>query len=234
MSWTHEVETPARSRQIVLVSLLCAAAIFYSTWILEFVLFDVESPVGYVSELSARGQPFSWLFRTGDFLGGTAAGLAALLVLRRRPTPVLSAIAWVGMAAFGWFTVLDSLLPMSCAPHSDPQCAARLAEHEPLTDQIHLLTSTVSTGGAIVSMLAFLVIALKRPARWLLSRICAFAATGLMVVSTVWTLAAVALDSLGKPADLGTAQRVQLLTITTWLVYAAATMILARRNSGAR
>ncbi|MGY1744039.1 DUF998 domain-containing protein [Blastococcus sp. SYSU D00695] len=96
----------------------------YNTWLLAALNPHPRPLSGFISELAAGGQPFSWLFRAGDGL----TGLLLLLLAWRGRTGWRSrygaAAGWVALslALAGAATILDVLAPMACAPTFSPAC----------------------------------------------------------------------------------------------------------------
>ncbi|MGB8946540.1 MAG: DUF998 domain-containing protein, partial [Streptomyces sp.] len=90
------------SASVAVSAFLMLGAVAYSAWILEVFLGTGLSPLtSYVSELAARDQPFSTLFRTTDLTAGLlilAGAAGALLWLPRRWSTV---VGWAGLALFG-------------------------------------------------------------------------------------------------------------------------------------
>jgi hypothetical protein len=85
---------------------------------------------GYISEFAARGEPYSWLFRTGDFITGSPAC---------RPPP-------------------RRCCSRSTAPKSDAECACR--EHigaVSFAHQAHTVTSAWATAGVVVGLVALIL-----------------------------------------------------------------------------
>lgn len=124
--------------------LLCAAlVVLYNDWLLEPV-FNARISARYslISELSARTQPYHWVFQTLDIL----TGLAIMLLLprlwqflRQLKLPY-APLLFFAVVSIGTDNIVDALLPISCAPTIDAQCNL-LATHSILT-QAHLIEST--------------------------------------------------------------------------------------------
>lgn len=208
-------------RRLVASALLVGAAL-YSAWLFgPFVDPHSRSMSSYVSELAAVGRPYSTLFRCLDFVCGAVVLTATVVVLRSRPQRWLIRIGWCAVALFAAATVADSLLPLSCAPHSDPTCAAREASGDvPLTHELHLASSGLAGFAAVVSAPAFTISAYRYSNHRVLQRI-GLGITALLLTSTAAILGAIWLGEKGHPAAIGVIQRVQLLAIAGGLVYVA-------------
>ncbi|MEU9826251.1 DUF998 domain-containing protein [Micromonospora chersina] len=192
---------------------LALAGVLYASWLIGPLLnpaFDLLD--GYASELAARDQPYHLVFGLGDLVVGALASATGLALARRaRGWPRW---AWWGLVAFGVATALDGTVSsMDCAPSVDARCA-RLAELGALSwrDQGHSVTSAVAVAAALASLFALLVSRRDRRAsfRW------GLAVAAVLVVGTVGTLV-----ELAHPdGALGAWQRVQLLGLSGWLLYA--------------
>lgn len=203
---------------------LALGALLYVAWVLEIILLsDIDPLISYVSELSARDQPWSSLFRTTDALAGLVTTLGAVLALRlpRSRWPRLGAVGWGALAGFGLATFADAFFPMACAPTVDALCASQeKAGNLGLSHTVHTFTS-VSAGllllGAVVALSLLGVRAAARRAVPLV------VLGAVVVIGFIWTLievAAITLDA-ERSGLLGLAQRVQLGAASAWIVVLA-------------
>lgn len=137
-------------------SRLLAVTVFvlYNSWLAWPLNGNPQILCGYLSELAALDQPYSWLFRLGDALAALTIALIAWLG-RRRWEPWLG--AWARRLSVTLFltsgaTVLDVVFALPCAESHDPLCAATpsLARH------LHALTS--GTVG-VALLLSFICVA---------------------------------------------------------------------------
>ncbi|GAA4043150.1 DUF998 domain-containing protein [Nonomuraea soli] len=181
------------------------AAIFYSAWVTgQFVDPAVDRSSGYVSELAARDQSWSAMFR----LTTAVAGLATLAGVALVPRVAHEWAGWLALGLFGLFTFGEALFPLDCAALSDPACerGGRSFSHH-----AHYVTAALAIASVTVSML-------------LLSRTrLAWAVTGAALLATVAELAAIAAGTLA-----GLAQRTQLALIAVWLLYIALRLVTHR------
>lgn len=189
------------------------AGVLYSSWLIgpllnpAFGLLD-----GYASELAARDQPYHLVFGLGDLVVGALASATGLALARRAGG--WPRWAWWGLVAFGVATALDGTVSsMDCAPSADARCA-RLAELGALSwrDQGHSVSSAVAIAAALASLLALLLGQREHRVsfRW------GLAVAAVLVVGTAGTL----LELTRPGAALGAWQRVQLLGLSGWLLYA--------------
>ncbi|MFE7315720.1 DUF998 domain-containing protein [Streptomyces sp. NPDC057555] len=213
----------ARTGAGTAAAVLLLGALAYTAWVLELVIATGLDPVrAYVSELAAADQPLGGLFRATDLVAGLlvlAGALTALATVPRRPW---TAAGFGALALFGAATVLDSRLPLSCAPTSDPVCAAReTAGLVPATHTAHAVSSTLALLGALAA-LVLLTVAARRYGDWP-----ALARLGPPLVlaegaATAWTLAEVgALTAGGDTWALGVGQRLQVLLVAVYLAVLA-------------
>ena len=209
------------------------AAVSYSSWVLEVFLnphLDVLD--GYVSELSARDQPYHLVFSAGDFITGVLTMLiaaTALARLRRRP---LAVTGWILLLSFGGWVIGDSVFSMDCAPSIDTTCALReRAGALSFSHQFHEVTSSMVIFSGIAAILV-LSIAARRYGWWP-----ALARWGRPLAVTEAALAVATLALMLAGRWLGLAQRVQISVLALALfVIAWALLTDARRprSSGTR
>lgn len=214
----------AAPRSRVAAALLLLGAAAYTAWVLEVVLATGLDPVqAYVSELAAADQPLGGLFRATDLVAGLlvlAGAVTALVTTERRPW---ATAGWGALALFGAATAVDSRLPLSCAPTSDPVCAAReTAGLVPATHTAHAISSTCAMVGALAT-LVLLTLAARRHDRW--PPLGRFGPPLVLaeLAATVWTLASVTAFTAGQGTwALGAGQRLQVLLVALYLVLLAA------------
>lgn len=169
-----------------------------------------------VSDLSAPGRPWNWLFRAADVGSGMCLLVLCVVLLARRPRGGARSarIAWVAAtvatAVFAVSTVVAATVTETCAPPFDPSCPGSMAEAS-MTDLVHDAVSSVGSTAGVLAVLAFAV--LLRRTRWLASlhgaAFAAAAASGLVFVA--WQ---------AQPDDdlSGWAQRVQIVALSAWFV----------------
>ncbi|QBJ96575.1 DUF998 domain-containing protein [Rhodococcus sp. ABRD24] len=208
-------------RRYTLATLLGLGAVLYSSWVLAFFLNTGEGPFeGFASQLAATDQEYGILYRSGDLLTGIVLTVAAMLGLTMMPRRFLTTVGWISLGVFAVGTIADSRLPLRC---SKPACEATQV---PLTHQWHALTSTVSVTAAVVSALAFIIaIYVYRAPRamwW-----AGLTVVALFLIGTLWMLVGVD-DPSGSHSWLGFAQRVELLSMSGWMVLVAATLLSDR------
>ncbi|MCM6778517.1 DUF998 domain-containing protein [Nocardia sp. CDC159] len=216
---------PARLRlrtlRWIIAALIALAGLCYSSWVLEFVLPVGLNPVtSFLSELDAQGRPYRWVFATADTVTGALAVLAAiggLVAFTRRP---LSTVAWVALGCFGAATIADAQWPLR--PCADCQADDGLF---PQLRQVHALTSTLAVTSIFVAMIGFSVAAF-RYRRWPILRHSGLWILVLGSVVTTWMLVA---DNLPGDYALGIAQRIQVGSMSLWLVALAVQIWVAER-----
>ncbi|MCK2220638.1 DUF998 domain-containing protein [Actinomadura sp. ATCC 31491] len=151
------------------------AAVLGSAWITgQFTTPAVDRANGYVSELAARDQPWTYLFRVSDAL----AGLACLLGVALVPRVPGEGPGWGALAGYGLLLAAGAALPLDCAFLSEPGCGGpglppgRLA---------HLAAGALATV-AVLSAMALLAAQWRARTAWLLTGLSA-AATALVGVA---------------------------------------------------
>ncbi|MFI6295522.1 alpha/beta fold hydrolase [Nonomuraea sp. NPDC050790] len=196
-------------RRLIMVS-ACAffvAGVVYSAWVPgQLANPAVSAAEGYLSELAARDQPWSPLFRVADIL----AGLAVVIGVALAPRAPAEWGGWLATALFGAFTIADGAFPLDCAVVSDPAC-----ERGPLSlsHHLHTVTSTLAAVAALASM-----VELARSWRTRAAVVLA----GAYALASLLTLVAVTAAHL-----IGVAQRIQVAVIALWLMYVAARLLAA-------
>jgi hypothetical membrane protein len=212
----------------VLIGVLgVAAAVSYSSWVLEaFLNPRIDVFDGYVSELSARDQPYHVVFSAGDFITGVLTIIVAgtaLILLRRRP---LAVTGWIFLLLFGIWAIGDAVFSMDCAPSMDTTCALReRAEKVSFSHQFHDVTSSMVIFCGIAAIL-LLSIAARRYGWWpTLARWGWMLAT----VEAGFAIGTLVLMLIGE--WLGLAQRIQI-TILCLALFVIAWALLAERGNG--
>ncbi|GHG16351.1 DUF998 domain-containing protein [Streptomyces filamentosus] len=227
--------------------LLFLGALAYTAWVLEVVVRTGLDPVRtYVSELAAADQPLGGLFRATDLAAGLlvlAGAVTGLLATRAAGPPAEPGVpswartapgagrrpwllaGWAALALFGAATAVDSRLPLSCAPTTDPECAAReTAGLVPATHTAHAVSSSLALTGALLAMVA-LTVAARRYGLWPPLARSGPVLVALEAAATVWTLAAVAAFEAGKGLwSLGAGQRLQVLLVAVWTAVLAVSL----------
>jgi hypothetical protein len=169
-----------------------------------------------VSDLSAPGRPWNWLFRAADIGSGTCLLVLCVVLLVHRPRADARSdgIAWVAAtvatSVFAVSTVVAATVTETCAPAFDPACPGRMAEAS-TANLVHDAVSSVGSTAGVLAALAFAVV--LRRTRWLAAlhgaAFAAAASSGLLFVA--WQVGPH--DSLS-----GWAQRVQILALSAWFV----------------
>ncbi|MEU1385439.1 MULTISPECIES: alpha/beta fold hydrolase [unclassified Nonomuraea] len=189
---------------VAVASALIVAAVLYSAWITgQFTTPAVDRTDGYVSELAARDQPWTRLFRVSDVL----SGLACLAAVATLPRVAREWAGWLALAAFGLLTVVSGLVPLDCAVLSDPTCRGEGVSH-----RLHMVAGALATTAVLTAM----VVLSARWRSWV-----SWLFTGLNVGATGLMLAALAAGRLA-----GVAHRIQLTMVAVWVVYVALRLLV--------
>lgn len=126
-----------------------AAAVAYSSWVLEWFLPGGVDPLrSYASELAAVAEPHGTLFARADTASGTLlVALGALLWLWSRRGRLIPA----GLVLWGGATVADSFFRMPMVTTVGSGVSAALTEAEKSAVLVHsLCSSTAAVGMALV------------------------------------------------------------------------------------
>ncbi|MFF0353513.1 MULTISPECIES: DUF998 domain-containing protein [unclassified Nocardia] len=215
-----------RGYPLLIALAIAVAGLCYSSWVLEFFLpIDADPVNSFLSELDAEGKPYREVFATADKLVGLLlipAAIGGLLVFHRRR---LTTIGWVALLCFGAATIADAMLPLRDCDPSVSACGGN-SELFPQLHQPHALTSSLAVTSIAVAAFAFSAAA-YRYHRWRILR--EFGVVVLVVgsVATVWMLIA---DNLSGSYALGIAQRIQVGSMSLWLVALAAAVLVEARE----
>jgi hypothetical protein len=200
---------------------LVLAAVLYSAWLLEFPLhLGVDSVRAYASELAAVTRVGHRMFMGADLTAGLIAVAAAWwMLVTSRPMSTLNRVGWIALVIFGLGTGVDALLPLPCAPHADKGCAAREAANQlPISDALHLVSSSLTIGALLVTIVCFTVTTARQTA----ARVAGLAITGLSIMTTLWTVVEVVVDDTFREYEfVGLAQRFQLLALAAGMCFIA-------------
>ncbi|MBN6057102.1 alpha/beta hydrolase [Nonomuraea sp. RK-328] len=111
-----------RRLSVFAASAFIVAAVLASAWVTgQFTSPALSGAGGYVSELAARDQPWTRLFRAADAL----AGLACLIGVALVPRTAREGAGWLALAVFAALALVGGMFPLDCAVLSDPSCAHR-------------------------------------------------------------------------------------------------------------
>ncbi|MFB8276566.1 DUF998 domain-containing protein [Nocardia colli] len=219
-------ERRVRVASLVIAAAILIAGVCYSSWVLEFVLkIDVDPVNSFLSELDAEGKPYRAVFATADKIVGAVlipAAIGGLLIFPRRR---FTTIGWVALFCFGAATIADVLLPLKDCTANDSGCGGG-SELFPQLHQPHALSSTIAVTSIAVATFAFSLAAFRYH-RWRILREAGLVVLVVGSAATVWMLVA---DNLPGNYALGIAQRIQVGSMSLWLITLAAAVILEGRE----
>lgn len=204
-------------------ALFAIAAVLYLGLPVEALLgFPLDPASSYLSELAARDQPYSAVFRLTDGLGAVFTLAGVVLLAMRRARRRLAACGAAALALFALATLADVILPMECATSADPECARRDAEQTlGLSHQLHLVSSVLALTAVNVSAVLLAVFATRgrravgrRPLLTLLVLVAVL--LGSSVIISVAALHGAADGTL--PTGAGYMQRLQTASICLYLL----------------
>jgi hypothetical protein len=219
-------------------------AVLYMAYLLRIHSGYLDPRTSYVSELAARDQPQSGLFRLTDLVSGTLLTIFAVGLwrdLRPYRTRFPHWTLMVGCVCLGGWalsTMLLALLPMDCAPSAELAC--HRAETAGTVSWIHKGHEVVSVVAGVTSLLAMFLLgmALRNRPGW---RIAGWA--GLLIMPLAGGLCvAMAIGALrdASPgwawflvANLGVMERAQLTLLGLWAILPSCSLLLSSRACGA-
>ena len=208
------------------IFLLC----LYNDWVLAPVLNPAMSTrASLISEISARTQPYHWVFQLLDVAAGvlTLALLPCLARLLKKEPALWRWALFAGVALLGADSIIDAGLPIACAPSMDVHCSLTAAHS--LVTQAHLMESTVIVAVTFVGpLLWWWHFRSKRP---LLAQ-----SSGLFVVLQAGVALGVILAHHNETAVVGWLQRFYELSIGCWmaLILSSAIRATQRHRAGKR
>ncbi|MEU2122389.1 DUF998 domain-containing protein [Nocardia niwae] len=218
-------------RRVRPVSVLVAAAIAiaglcYSSWLLQFALpIDLDPVDTFLSELDAEGKPYRQVFATADLIVGAMLMPAAVTGLWLFPRRRLTDVGWIALFCFGAATIADVLLPLRDCTPGESGCGGP-SELFPQLHQPHALTSTLAVTSIAVAAFAFSIAAF-RSRRWRILREFGLVVLVIGALATVWMLVA---DNLPGNYALGIAQRIQVGSMSLWLITLAVGVVVEDRQ----
>jgi Protein of unknown function (DUF998) len=170
-----------------------------------------------ISELEARDQPDSALFRVASLLAGLLTVVLAAGLRRRLPPGALGAGGCAALALSGLGGIADALLPLDCAPSVDVVCRSK-EQHGALSwpHQMHTWSSVLGAATLLASLWLLGRHVRAVPGWRRLSRLGTVGGTALIAYSGVVTLMA----AYYLPG-VGLAQRLQELAFSASLVVLA-------------
>lgn len=219
-----------KATPLVLAAAITIAGISYSSWVLEFVLHTGLDPAtSFLSELSAVGKPYREVFGNADTVTGVLALVGSIIGAVVFPRRRFVVVGWVALAVFGAATIADSEMPITCIPTPTHPCPSEPSGLFPQLHSFHAMTSTIAVNAIFVAMIAFSIAAFRYK-RWPVLR--EFGLVILLIASaaTAWMLIA---DNLSGDHSLGIAQRIQVASISLWLVTLGIAALLTGRGQSA-
>jgi hypothetical protein len=197
------------SRATALVLASAVAGLFYSNFLLDWVLRGFEGMGDVVSNLSAPGQPFATVSRVTDFACGVLVLMILPSVRRALPPRPARVVVVAGTAVFAIAAAAAAVITTPCGPHAD--CSA---PGQQLQGDIHLALSAVSDVGLYIGSAAAWVVTRRTGPRW-------FAVSAWWLF---WVAGLVATAVFGICAEVGpewaaaAGQRVHIVGMSLWIL----------------
>ncbi len=196
----------------------------YNDWVLAPVLNPgLSTHASLISEISARTQPYHWVFQTLDIGAGmlTLVLLPCTLRLLGKQPAIWRWLLFAGVALIGSDSIIDAMLPLSCAPSVDVHCSIS-AMHSLITDA-HMVESTVI--GAVTFIAPVLWWLRFRASRLLLAQ-----SSALFIVLQMGVALGVVIAHRNETAVVGLLQRFYQLSIGCWLALVISSGIRAAQR----
>lgn len=195
-----------------------AAAILFNNWLIGIGLnHRLFLAGGSVSEFSAGGQPYRWVFRSLDIAAGALLAVTAMLIFRLRHEHRYWRWIALLLLILGLGDIADALLPLPCSGTLDSACNAPV--HVSLK-RISIPDHVISSG--LIALMYILLPALGfLYARWANSRRLAVLSTMTLLAALLFLLL-LGLESgyenglIGRVA--GYVQEIHMLLLGGWLI----------------
>lgn len=206
------------NRSVIRWVLAIGVVVSYNSWVLTVFSPRPHALAGYISELAADDQPFSWIFRSGDLIAGALMIVIAVLGLTAETTRLgrwrKGISAAVGITGAATIAAIAYNLP--CAPSFDDACYLAQQAHPFSPDIIaHAMTSGIVTVAALASMLMAVFVYRGR----------ARAAVIVVIVLVIMTELLGGLIEEGWRSGQGYVQVVQILLVSVWIGHCALALI---------
>ncbi|HKR81846.1 MAG TPA: DUF998 domain-containing protein [Candidatus Saccharimonadales bacterium] len=198
--------------------------LLYNDWMLAPLLNPAMSTrVSLISEISARTQPYHWVFQTLDILGGVLvlALLPCLFRLLQKRPAAWRWLLFIGVGLIGADSIIDASLPISCAPSLDVHCT--LGTFRSYLTDAHMIESSLV--GVVTFITPLLWWFHFRKTRALLAQ-----SSGLFVLLQLGVGLGVMLAHRNETAVVGLLQRFYELNISTWLAVVIGSSIRAAQK----
>lgn len=209
-------------RRSLVVTAGVAAAVLNANFLLELVLpTGISTTHSIVSELSAVGRPWSWLFRTGDAVSGVLAVVVAVAFLQARRSRRDQLLGWC-VALFGAGTAISAVVSLPCADGTGVTCSRPASVAELVHDGASVLGTTAAVAGTWLLVLHVLA-EVRRPSRGgaVTSEVTLAAAIATAAVATGAGAVFVVDHAVVSVPVLGLAQRAQILALSAWVLAVA-------------
>lgn len=218
-------------RRTLAVLLAAAVLLSYDSWVLLALSPQPYPLAGYVSELAAADQPYSWVFRTGDAIAGTLMVLIAGLGVRgwRARFGRMSVWVAVAVAVTGLGTIGDSIAALPCAQSFDDVCYAEYTANPLRPDfLLHTIASSLVAFGAMASMvLAYLALRRQGRGRTLYARGVVIMLAALFATN----VSSVVIETLWRTGQ-GYVQAIAVLLIAAWAAHLGYVAVIDRGTAG--
>src|SRR4051794_28809069 len=218
-----------------------AGAITYSYLLLDLLLSSLDPRRAFVSEESARDQPWHQLFAAFDLTAGILIVVLGVGLLRARVPGGTFLAGTISLITFGASTIGVALLPLDCAPSASVAC--QLRENTGAVSWMHQGHTVVSVTASASVMLSLLLLGLSlrsRP-RWRQA-----GRASLIVIGPVFALSAVLSavglgwgrsEGDGTPGGdarelLGVFERAEIMLVVGWLLILAWTLLRSPPRPG--
>jgi Protein of unknown function (DUF998)/Alpha/beta hydrolase family len=180
----------------------------------------------FVSELASSGQPGAMWYRISDVVTGTLLISGILLSWTEVWNSRWTRVAQISTLVLGFFTALDSLIPLDCVPSIDRACrAAEEAGTVSIAHQMHSVSGVIE--GFCLNLTIFaLAFGVWRVPPWgILARV----ALGLGVVYFALNVL-ISYQYLDLKGGLGIVQRLQIVMFSALIAAVGAHLLSSDRR----
>lgn len=118
------IKTTGQRFEIYICYLSIAVAVFYTSWVLGYILNYRVAISNIVSDLSISSEPYSWVFQISDYLVAFLAIAISALGIKYIAKSNKQKLLWFFYGFFGFFTLIATIFHVECVSALHFECHA--------------------------------------------------------------------------------------------------------------